>query len=83
MVDIKESYVTIYEILDHLNSFKLKSYVAITSDSCYSGLLCYGAKKWWEQNKPNISFKDLIVVASTNRYMKAQWGEYRKYKEKQ
>ena len=43
--------VTMKEILNIVKESKFNKELEITTDSCFSGKLCYEAKEWWEENK--------------------------------
>ena len=56
-------------------------------DACFSGKMCFNAKKWWEENKLNcekedqVKLKVLLINGSTYRHNKGIWGKLTKFKE--
>ena len=66
-------YLAGIEVLDIINASDFvssqpkKKSVEITSESCYSGMICHNAKKWWEETKENgnLDIKHLIIMSST------------------
>ena len=64
-----------------IESVKFPNEIEITSDSPYSGKLCFAAKTWWEEKKnqeTEISFPALFVNSATHSDKKGIWGKYRK-----
>ena len=54
----------------------------IESDSCYSGKICFDAKKEWEKRKlaGTLKIKSLSVFASCHKDLASIWGKYNNYK---
>ena len=77
-LDMFESIVTLDEVLKVIDESEYKGDVEITSDSCYSGQICYHAKAWWEKHKRNghniSKIKNLRVVASSHGKLRSEWG---------
>ena len=79
-----------HEILEVIKESGFNKQVELTSDSCYSGQLCYAAKKWWEDNIRNHAFTGpdksqigiLRINATTYKHSRGVWAKYRKCKNK-
>ena len=89
--DREEYMVFMHEVIKQLLDAGYKNNVEITSDSCYSGLLCLEAQKLWmkdleqkETGKPRdckiTEFKRFKIDASTSPDKKAIWGQFTQYK---
>ena len=71
------------EIMEELYKSRYTGNVQIESDSCYSGKLCFEAKKEWEKRSQEgigIYCKSFQVFGSSHKDKKAVWGEYTKMK---
>ena len=45
--------ISIEEILDVVKETKFSGHMEITSDSCFSGLLCHAAREYWMKKEHN------------------------------
>ena len=75
--------ITLEEVLDIFVESGYTGFVEISSDSPYSGELCYTAKKYWESKGgyKGLPMDELKVSSTTHRSKKAIWGQYRKMKD--
>lgn len=82
-LNIEDCRIQIDDVLKIINESGFKGNVEISSDSCYSGKLCFSAKKFWEEKggfDGKLSFASLKFAASTHSSRKALWGCYRNMK---
>ena len=76
------------EVLKIIIDSDFEGNVEISSDSCFSGRLCFIAKEWYEKMLDDDEYKHKIgkdrilkVSGSTHRDRKTIWGRHRKMKE--
>ena len=83
-IEFEKAQITLEEVLDIFKESGYKGFVEISSDSCYSGNLCYRAKKYWESNggHDKLPMDELKISTTTHRTRKALWGQYRTMKDK-
>jgi hypothetical protein len=82
--DASDRLIYLSEVLDAIYKSGFRGGVEITSESCYSGNLCYKAKEWCQDHPDYFEDNDFYidVSASTNRNRKGTWGKFGRMKKR-